>query len=298
MLCSDCKKNTAVIFINKLGEDNKTEVEGLCYDCAKKRGISPIDAMAKQANLSEKDIKDLSDKLDNVFKNLSANMEDIDEDQLSEMINGENELGEEGAQGIPLGSIFSGIFGIKQNPEEGANNANFSNSTQKVKEKTKVNKKRRTLDTYGTNLTLKAKNNQIDRVIGRDKEIQRMIQILNRRSKNNPCLIGEPGVGKTAIAQGLALKIANGDVPAKLLDKEVYLLDMTAVIAGTQFRGQFEARMKGIIFECKEAGNIILVIDEIHNIIGAGDAECSQYFKTIFNKWRNSANWNNNFKRI
>ena len=275
MLCSDCKKNTAVIFINKLGEDNKTEVEGLCYDCAKKRGISPIDAMAKQANLSEKDIKDLSDKLDNVFKNLSANMEDIDEDQLSEMINGENELGEEGAQGIPLGSIFSGIFGIKQNPEEGANNANFSNSTQKVKEKTKVNKKRRTLDTYGTNLTLKAKNNQIDRVIGRDKEIQRMIQILNRRSKNNPCLIGEPGVGKTAIAQGLALKIANGDVPAKLLDKEVYLLDMTAVIAGTQFRGQFEARMKGIISECKEAGNIILVIDEIHNIIGAGDAEHS-----------------------
>ena len=275
MLCSDCKKNTAVIFINKLGEDNKTEVEGLCYDCAKKRGISQIDAMAKQANLSEKDIKDLSDKLDNVFKNLSANMEDIDEDQLSEMINGENELGEEGAQGIPLGSIFSGIFGIKQNPEEGANNANFSNSTQKVKEKTKVNKKRRTLDTYGTNLTLKAKNNQIDRVIGRDKEIQRMIQILNRRSKNNPCLIGEPGVGKTAIAQGLALKIANGDVPAKLLDKEVYLLDMTAVIAGTQFRGQFEARMKGIISECKEAGNIILVIDEIHNIIGAGDAEHS-----------------------
>ena len=151
----------------------------------------------------------------------------------------------------------------------------FLDGTQKVKEKTKPNKKRKALDTYGTNLTVKAKNNQIDRVVGRDKEIERMIQILNRRSKNNPCLIGEPGVGKTAIAQGLALRIASGSVPAKLLNKEVYLLDMTAVIAGTQFRGQFEARMKAIIDECRNDGNIILVIDEIHNIIGAGDAEHS-----------------------
>lgn len=271
MLCSMCKKNTAVIFINKQGADGKAEVEGLCYECAKKKGINPIDTMAKQANLSDKDIQDLSNKLDTMFKNLSDNMADIDEDELSEMINGESEI--EGAQGVPLGSIFSGLFGIKQNGDESSNYS--SGGTQKVKEKTKPNKKRKALDTYGTNLTVKAKNNQIDRVIGRDKEIERMIQILNRRSKNNPCLIGEPGVGKTAIAQGLALRIASGSVPAKLLNKEVYLLDMTAVIAGTQFRGQFEARMKSIIDECKNDGNIILVIDEIHNIIGAGDAEHS-----------------------
>jgi ATP-dependent Clp protease ATP-binding subunit ClpA len=266
-----CKKNTAVIFINKQGADGKAEVEGLCYECAKKKGINPIDTMAKQANLSDKDIQDLSNKLDTMFKNLSDNMADIDEDELSEMINGESEI--EGAQGVPLGSIFSGLFGIKQNGDELSNYS--SGGTQKVKEKTKPNKKRKALDTYGTNLTVKAKNNQIDRVIGRDKEIERMIQILNRRSKNNPCLIGEPGVGKTAIAQGLALRIASGSVPAKLLNKEVYLLDMTAVIAGTQFRGQFEARMKAIIDECRNDGNIILVIDEIHNIIGAGDAEHS-----------------------
>jgi len=266
-----CKKNTAVIFINKQGADGKAEVEGLCYECAKKKGINPIDTMAKQANLSDKDIQDLSNKLDTMFKNLSDNMADIDEDELSEMINGESEI--EGAQGVPLGSIFSGLFGIKQNGDESSNYS--SGGTQKVKEKTKPNKKRKALDTYGTNLTVKAKNNQIDRVIGRDKEIERMIQILNRRSKNNPCLIGEPGVGKTAIAQGLALRIASGSVPAKLLNKEVYLLDMTAVIAGTQFRGQFEARMKAIIDECRNDGNIILVIDEIHNIIGAGDAEHS-----------------------
>ena len=271
MLCSMCKKNTAVIFINKQSADGKAEVEGLCYECAKKKGINPIDTMAKQANLSDKDIQDLSNKLDTMFKNLSENISDIDADELSEMMNGESEI--EGAQGVPLGSIFSGLFGIKQNGDESSNYS--SGGTQKVKEKTKTNKKRKALDTYGTNLTVKAKNNQIDRVIGRDKEIERMIQILNRRSKNNPCLIGEPGVGKTAIAQGLALRIASGSVPAKLLNKEVYLLDMTAVIAGTQFRGQFEARMKAIIDECRNDGNIILVIDEIHNIIGAGDAEHS-----------------------
>ena len=276
MLCSICKKNTAVIFINKQAQDGKTELEGLCYDCAKKRGINPIDTMAKQANLSDKDIQDLTNKLDDMFKNLSVNMNDIDEEEISNMINDENADMDAQGQGVPLGSIFSGIFGFRPSNETSEESSNYSsNGTQKVKEKTKQNKKRKTLDTYGTNLTVKAKNNQIDRVIGRDKEIERMIQILNRRSKNNPCLIGEPGVGKTAIAQGLALRIASGNVPAKLLNKEVYLLDMTAVIAGTQFRGQFEARMKAIIDECKNDGNIILVIDEIHNIIGAGDAEHS-----------------------
>ena len=267
MLCSVCKKNTAVIFINKQGQDNKPELQGLCYSCASKMGVNPIDSLAKQANLSDKDISNMTDQLENLFSNLSGN---IDGDEaLNNVINESSEV--DSPDGIPLGSIFSGIFNLG-----GSDNTNASNSTQKVKEKSKSkNKKRKFLDTYGTNLTYKAKNNQLDLVIGRDKEIERMIQILNRRSKNNPCLIGEPGVGKTAIAQGLAIRIANGNVPAKLLNKEVYLLDMTAMIAGTQFRGQFEARMKALIDECKSAGNIILVIDEIHNIIGAGDAEHS-----------------------
>ena len=275
MLCSVCKKNTAVIFINKPNSDNKNQLEGLCYSCASKRGINPIDTIVKQANLSEKDIADMTNKIEAVISNLSNN---IDEEQINDIMEDSDFDPDEinnveiPHQGIPLGSIFSGFFNI------GPNNAaeNFANSSQKVKEKTKTKtKKRKYLDTYGTNLTVKAKNNQIDNVIGRDKEIERMIQILNRRSKNNPCLIGEPGVGKTAIAQGLALKIANGSVPAKLINKEVYLLDMTALIAGTQFRGQFEARMKAIIDECKASGNIILVIDEIHSIIGAGDADHS-----------------------
>ena len=171
---------------------------------------------------------------------------------------------------IPLGSIFSNMFGENQ---EGSTNG--STEKKKVKVEKKKDKRKKALEAYGTNLTQKAKNGQLDMVIGRDKEIQRITQILNRRSKNNPCLIGEPGVGKTAIAQGLAIRIVNGKVPAKLLNKEVYLLDMTAIVAGTQFRGQFEARMKSIIEECKALGNIILVIDEIHNIIGAGDAERS-----------------------
>src|SRR5574344_2093268 len=176
---------------------------------------------------------------------------------------------------MPFRSIFSGIFGNKnQGAEDSTESSAKGNKKVKVDKKA-VEKKKRILDTFGTNLTVKAKNNQIDDVIGRTTEIERIIQILNRRSKNNPCLIGEPGVGKTAIAQGLALRIASGNVPAKLLSKEVYLLDMTAVIAGTQFRGQFEARMKSIIDECKLAGNIILVIDEIHNIVGAGDADHS-----------------------
>lgn len=166
------------------------------------------------------------------------------------------------------------MFQAKPDAEEEPSSGRKKVKVEKKKAK-KQNKKKKFLDTYGTNLTEKAKNNQLDMVIGREKEIQRIVQILNRRSKNNPCLIGEPGVGKTAIAQGLAIRIANQNVPAKLLNKEVYLLDMTAVIAGTQFRGQFESRMKGIIDECKEYGNIILVIDEIHNIIGAGDGEHS-----------------------
>ena len=269
MLCSDCKKNNAVVFVNKKGEDGKNTLEGYCYDCAKKRGINPIDSLMKQANLSEEDLNNMTQQFESMFKDMSDNMNftDIQEDNNDSYNPDESNSGMQfGA--IPLGSIFSNMFGNNQNEDN-----NTSSNKKKVKVDKKANKKKKTLETFGTNLTQKAKNNELDAVIGRDKEIQRIIQILNRRSKNNPCLIGEPGVGKTAIAQGLAIRIADGKVPAKLLNKEVYLLDMTAVIAGTQFRGQFEARMKSIIDECKSLGNIILVIDEIHNIIGAGDAE-------------------------
>ena len=272
MLCSDCKKNNAVVFVNKKDNDGKNTLEGYCYDCAKKRGINPIDNLMKQANLSEEDLNNMTEQFESMFKDMSDNMNfsEIQEESDNSYNSEEKENGMQfGA--IPLGSIFSNMFGNSN--EDNSNSTDNSTSKKKVKVDKKNNKKRKTLETFGTNLTQKAKNNELDAVIGRDKEIQRIIQILNRRSKNNPCLIGEPGVGKTAIAQGLAIRIANGQVPAKLLNKEVYLLDMTAVIAGTQFRGQFEARMKSIIDECKSLGNIILVIDEIHNIIGAGDAE-------------------------
>ena len=263
MLCSNCHKNMAVIFTKKIDGD-KSSMEGLCYNCAKEKGINPLDVLAKQANLSEDELNDMSKQFEDLFEDLSENL-NIDE------INSED-LGKEG---LPLGSIFSNMFGNKA--EEQNNKEDFESGNKKRirTEKRPKEKKKSFLDIYGTNLTNKAKKNELDIVIGRDKEIERVIQILNRRSKNNPCLIGEPGVGKTAIAQGLAIKIANQQVPAKLLNKEVYLLDMTAIIAGTQFRGQFEGRMKTLIDECKQAGNIILVIDEIHNIIGAGDAEHS-----------------------
>ena len=275
MLCSECKKNTAVVFINKI-EDGKSSMEGLCTECAKKRGL---DVPETNNNINPNsfnniDMSNMSKQLEGLFKDLSSNLkienlEEIDPEDFNaeDLENGESPLG------IPIGSIFANIVPKNQNSN---NKEETNNSRQKVKvEKKKTNKKKKYLDSFGTNLTVKAKNNELDMVIGRDKEIQRVIQILNRRTKNNPCLIGEPGVGKTAIAQGLAIKIANNNVPAKLLNKEVYLLDMTSVIAGTQFRGQFESRMKGIIDECKEFGNIILVIDEIHNIIGAGDGEHS-----------------------
>jgi len=272
MLCSICNKNTAVIFINKQMPDNSVATEGLCYECAKKKGVNPLDALTKQANISDEDIKNMTNQLENMFQDMSSNI-DMDSAINMEVLNSSDEENEDGIpKAIPLGAIFSNIFG--KNEDASSSSSSTEKKKVKVDKKTK-DKKKKALDTFGTNLTNKAKNNEIDMVIGRNKEIQRMIQILNRRSKNNPCLIGEPGVGKTAIAQGLALKIADGKVPAKLLNKEVYLLDMTAIIAGTQFRGQFEARMKSIMDECKSLGNIILVIDEIHNIIGAGDAEHS-----------------------
>ena len=283
MLCSECNKKPAVLFYKKI-ENGKESLEGYCYDCAKKKGINPTEVLAEQNNILSKDnvnLNDMTEQFETIFKDLAENinLEDIENIEGAITFDNRNDNPDDDSPkisgaAIPLGSIFN-MFQNKSSDE----NAESSNGRKKVKVEKKTNKKqnkkKKFLDTYGTNLTEKAKNHELDIVIGRDKEIQRIIQILNRRSKNNPCLIGEPGVGKTAIAQGLAIKIANHNVPAKLLNKEVYLLDMTSIIAGTQFRGQFESRMKGIIDECKEYGNIILVIDEIHNIIGAGDGEHS-----------------------
>ena len=292
MICSECKKNPAILFYEKI-DNGKSTMEGLCYDCAKKKGIDATEVLAKQQDLLSKDkinLADMNKQLENIFKDFAenldiSNLENIDGAITFGALNNDEEDDEDideekpkiAGAAIPLGSIFSNMFAQKNvNNESSEKQENGKKQIKNDKKKNvKTSKKKKYLDTYGTNLTNKAKNNELDIVIGRDKEIQRVIQILNRRSKNNPCLIGEPGVGKTAIAQGLAIKIANQNVPAKLLNKEVYLLDMTAVIAGTQFRGQFESRMKGIIDECKEYGNIILVIDEIHNIIGAGDGEHS-----------------------
>lgn len=267
MLCSNCNKNTAVVFINKT-ENGKTSTEGLCYNCAKTRGINPLDVIVKNANLSQDELEDMSNQFEEIFQDFSGEMP-FEAMNVEEISDGNN----------PFTGILSMFRGFN-NQAQNANGNNASNAGGNQKKAVKVNKKpkntkKRFLDTFGTNLTEKAKNGLLDEVIGREREIQRITQILNRRSKNNPCLIGEPGVGKTAIAQGLAIKIANQQVPAKLLNKEVYLIDITAIIAGTQFRGQFEARMKSLIDECKSYGNIILVIDEVHNIIGAGDAEHS-----------------------
>ena len=300
MLCSECNKNPAIIFFEK-SDDKEKKLGGLCYDCARKKGIDPLQTLKNQNEFLAQDkvnLNDMTKQLETIFKDLAENMnlEDLNNidgaitfginEQNPDDDNFDDEKPKIAGAAIPLGSFFSNMFGgsngntaIQNNINASTSEKNESSDRKKVKVDKKKNakqaKKKKYLDTFGTNLTNKAQNGELDIVIGRDKEIQRIIQILNRRSKNNPCLIGEPGVGKTAIAQGLAIKIANRNVPAKLLNKEVYLLDMTSVIAGTQFRGQFEARMKGIIDECKEYGNIILVIDEIHNIIGAGDGEHS-----------------------
>lgn len=241
MLCSRCNKNVAIIFITKL-ENGKSINEGLCMPCARELGINTMQQMAGDFDFND--------------------MENL-ESQMMEMIDGENEDSDQ-SDGA-FGDFLSKMFGAIPRQEK---------DNQKDNKKRKGSeKKKRLLDTYGTNLTVKAKEGLIDKVIGRDREIERTAQILNRRTKNNPALLGEPGVGKTAIAEGLAERIANGKVPEKLLDKEVYLLDFTSIVAGTQYRGQFEARLKGIIEEAKKLGNIILVIDELHNIVGAGNAE-------------------------
>ena len=265
-LCSRCKKNVAVVFISKM-EGDKTTNEGLCLKCAKELGLPQVDDMMKRMGISDEDL----DTLNNEMLQAMSGVENIED------LPGGEDAGEEEEEGktatFPfLNRLFSGE--AAKGGESGGQEESGARSREKERKDPK-NGKRKYLENYCISLTKKAQAGQLDRLIGRDRELERVIQILNRRQKNNPCLIGEPGVGKTAIAEGLAMKIAKGDVPYKLQDKEVYLLDLTALVAGTQFRGQFESRMKGLIEEIRKLGNIILVIDEVHNIVGAGDAEGS-----------------------
>jgi ATP-dependent Clp protease ATP-binding subunit ClpA len=245
--CSVCKKNIAMLFASTY-ENGKPEMKGLCLNCAKKMNIPGIDDLIKQTGMSEEELSAITDQMND---SMSMFDEDSEMDFLSNFKDADKE----------------DEIQIEENEEAEAHQDEVEDKEPSKKKK----KKKKYLDTFGTNLTDKASKNQIDKVIGRDKEIQRVIQILNRRAKNNPVLVGEPGVGKTAIAEGLAVRIAEKQVPSKLLNAEVYLLDMTAVVAGTQFRGQFEGRMKSIITEAQSYGNIILVIDELHNIMGAGE---------------------------
>ncbi len=256
-LCSRCKKRPAVVFISDMSGKGDSAPQGLCLVCAKESGIKPVNDMLEKMNISDEDIEQMSEQLMEVM--------DMAEDEDGEFSPG-------GAQVFPfLNNLFSQMPGEQSKAES---TAQGDDSSAKEKKKPKQ-KRRKFIDQYCTNLTEKAKNGQLDRIIGRDDELYRVIQILSRRSKNNPCLIGEPGVGKTAIAEGLAIRIASGQAPARLLDKEIHLLDMTGLVAGTQFRGQFESRVKGLIDEVKSEGNIILFIDEVHNLVGAGDAEGS-----------------------
>ena len=261
-LCTKCKKNVAVIFITRL-ENGASMNEGYCLKCARGLGIPQIDQAVRQMGISEDDLDMLSDEMGNYF----GQMDDADKHD-------DDEVDSQTATFPLLNQLFGGMSGGSSNhPEQSAPKKEDKKGDGEHPKK-KANK-HKFLDSYCMDLTGRARKGKLDKVIGRDTETERVIQILNRRQKNNPCLIGEPGVGKTAIAEGLAQRIAEGNVPYKLRDKEVFLLDLTALVAGTQFRGQFESRMKSLIGEIKECGNIILVIDEVHNLVGAGDAEGS-----------------------
>ncbi|WP_455580487.1 ATP-dependent Clp protease ATP-binding subunit [Dysosmobacter sp.] len=268
-LCSRCKKNVAVVFISKLDGD-KTVNEGLCLKCAKDLGLPQVDDMMKRMGISDEDLETLNSEMLQAFNGVE-NIEDLP--------GGEEDSGEEEEDGKTATFPFlNRLFSNGDAPRDAASGEDAAaprSGRDKERGKDGKSGKRKYLENYCISLTQKAKEGKLDPVIGRAQEIERVVQILNRRQKNNPCLIGEPGVGKTAIAEGLSQRIAAGDVPFKLRDKEVYLLDLTALVAGTQFRGQFESRMKGLIDEVKRLGNIILMIDEVHNIVGAGDAEGS-----------------------
>ena len=267
-LCSRCKKNIAVVFITRQ-ENGQNVNEGLCLKCAKNLGLPQVDEMMRRMGITDEDLDNISNEMMGAFggaENLEGLTDADDPDADNEDEDGKTAT-------FPFLSRFFG-----GNPAANdAQNGNEAEQTQSPRSNKKVEKgsKHKFLDSYCINLSQRARDGKLDAVVGREEEIERVIQILNRRQKNNPCLIGEPGVGKTAIAEGLAQRIVAGDVPFKLRSKEVYLLDLTALVAGTQFRGQFESRMKGLIEEIRKMGNVILVIDEVHNIVGAGDAEGS-----------------------
>ena len=267
-LCSRCKKNIAVVFITRQ-ENGQNVNEGLCLKCAKNLGLPQVDEMMRRMGITDEDLDNISNEMMGAFggaENLEGLTDADDPDADNEDEDGKTAT-------FPFLSRFFG-----GNPAANdAQNGNEAEQTQNPRSNKKVEKgsKHKFLDSYCINLSQRARDGKLDAVVGREEEIERVIQILNRRQKNNPCLIGEPGVGKTAIAEGLAQRIVAGDVPFKLRSKEVYLLDLTALVAGTQFRGQFESRMKGLIEEIRKMGNVILVIDEVHNIVGAGDAEGS-----------------------
>ncbi len=257
-LCSKCGKRPAVVFISDTANPSAPP-QGYCLVCAKETGIKPIDNLLQSLNIPTENIEEISDGLMQMMG--GENMEEMME-MMGEDVDGEFEQG-----GAPVFPFLNQIFG------QGGENGTPGDKKDTGKEKAKKKPKKRFLDMYCQNLTEKARKGEIDNIVGRDDELYRTIQILSRRSKNNPCLIGEPGVGKTAIVEGLAIKIAKGEAPARLLDKEIYLLDLTGLVAGTQFRGQFESRVKGLVEEIKAEGNIILFIDEVHNIVGAGNSE-------------------------
>ena len=267
-LCSRCKKNIAVVFITRQ-ENGQNVNEGLCLKCAKNLGLPQVDEMMRRMGITDEDLDNISNEMMGAFggaENLEGLTDADDPDADNEDEDGKTAT-------FPFLSRFFG-----GNPAASdAQNGNEAEQTQSPRSNKKVEKgsKLKFLDSYCINLSQRARDGKLDAIVGREEEIERVIQILNRRQKNNPCLIGEPGVGKTAIAEGLAQRIVAGDVPFKLRSKEVYLLDLTALVAGTQFRGQFESRMKGLIEEIRKMGNVILVIDEVHNIVGAGDAEGS-----------------------
>ena len=268
-LCSRCKKRVAVVFISKL-ENGKTVNEGLCLKCAKDLGLPQVNDMMRRMGITDDDLEAINDEMMQAFGGAES-MEGL-------IPQGDDEAdGDEEDGKTATFPFLNRLFNNGENAPAPNGDAGRSHDSGKERKGDKGQKapKRKYLDSYCINLTQRAREGKLDNLVGREQEIERVIQILNRRQKNNPCLIGEPGVGKTAIAEGLAQRIANGDVPFKLRDKEVFLLDLTALVAGTQFRGQFESRMKGLIEEIRKCGNIILVIDEVHNIVGAGDAEGS-----------------------
>ncbi len=268
MLCCKCKKNLAVVYVTRIDPDGSTKNEGYCLSCAQELNLGPVNDIMKGMGINAEEMDGLNREMAAMMEEMGNNLDEPDSDNDEDKQ--DDESMSRSMQKNPL-EFMNRLFG--KNNENNKESEQETRKNSKSKRKDRKDKKLKNLEHFGVNLTEKARNGEIDAVIGRERELDRTAQILNRRTKNNPCLIGEPGVGKTAIAEGLALKIVNGDVPAKLLKYEIYMLDMTAVVAGTQFRGQFESRLRNIIEEVKRAGNIILVIDEIHTISSAGDAE-------------------------